>query len=221
MVACSVSRAGVVPRDASRHAANKRLAVAILASVALHTFLANSTSGGPGRRGSEIAELTPLTVRLVPVTPAEVMETLAEAPKPREPMPRSAPERPPKIRQTTPASSSTDTGDASGPTALPDATYYAARQLDVYPALTAPVDLRYSARAAAAGVKGKALLLLLIDSQGVVEDVSIVEAEPGGYIEDDARRAFVSARFTPALKNGRAVKSRVLVEVNYGEAPAP
>jgi outer membrane biosynthesis protein TonB len=44
----------------------------------------------------------------------------------------------------------------------------------------------------------------------------LVEAEPAGYFEEEVRRAFASARFTPAFKGGRAVRSRVLVHVNYG-----
>jgi TonB family protein len=98
----------------------------------------------------------------------------------------------------------------------PDLTYYAARQLDVYPTLSSPLDLRYTARAAAAAIAGRALVLLLIDDAGIVNDVALVEAEPAGYFEEEVRRAFGSARFTPAFKGGRAVRSRVLVHVNYG-----
>jgi protein TonB len=130
------------------------------------------------------------------------------------------------VRQKARAASSASVERASGrsePTAAsgtapeaPDSTYYAARQLDVYPALTAPLDLPYARRALAAGVEGRALLLLHIDETGAVDEVAVVESQPAGYFEDDARRAFLAARFTPALRNGRAVKSRVLVEVNYG-----
>ena len=52
----------------------------------------------------------------------------------------------------------------------------------------------------------------------MVDDVSVVEAEPPGVFEGDARRAFLGARFNPALKDGRAVKARVLVHVSYGES---
>lgn len=100
---------------------------------------------------------------------------------------------------------------------LPDSTYYPAKQLDVYPALSMPLDLRPAVRHAAAPLTGRALLLVLIDEAGVVRDVSVVEAEPSGYGADDAKGAFMSARFTPAYRNGRPVKSRVLVEITYGK----
>jgi protein TonB len=98
----------------------------------------------------------------------------------------------------------------------PDLTYYAAKQLDVYPALAAPLDLKYRGKAADDGVTGRALLLVLIDEVGTVKDVSVVEAEPANTFEEDAKRALMSARFSPAYRSGRTVRSRVLIEVNYG-----
>lgn len=100
---------------------------------------------------------------------------------------------------------------------MPDPTYYAARQLDVYPALLTALDLR-DGSATTASVNGHVLLLVLIDGNGVVENVRIVEAEPAGHFDDHARRAFENARFSPAIRNGRAVKSCVLIELNYGGA---
>lgn len=98
---------------------------------------------------------------------------------------------------------------------VPDSTYYGVRQLDVFPALASAFELQYPARAAAADVKGRVALLVLIDAHGAVDDVSVVEAQPAGYFEEDALRVFRAARFKPALKGGRAVKSRVVIEVNY------
>jgi TonB family protein len=82
--------------------------------------------------------------------------------------------------------------------------------------LSGDIDLRYRGKAAEHGISGRALLLVMIDETGTVNDVSVIEAEPANYFEDDAKRAFLSARFTPAYRNGRPVRSRVLVEVNYG-----
>lgn len=105
--------------------------------------------------------------------------------------------------------------DSAGIAEAADTTYYAARQLDVYPALLSPLDLRDWEKAVS-GARGRALLLLHIDAHGTVDEVSVVEAEPAGYLHDEARRVFRAARFTPALRNGRAVKARVLVRIVYG-----
>ena len=96
---------------------------------------------------------------------------------------------------------------------IPDPTYYPARQLDVYPALAGTLEVRYPG---AADAKGRVLLLVLIDAAGLVDDVSVVESEAPGYLEDDARRALGAARFKPALRRGLPVKSRLLVEIDYG-----
>lgn len=101
---------------------------------------------------------------------------------------------------------------------LPDPIYYAARQLDVYPALLEPINLPYPERAARDEVSGKVTVLLLIDERGMVNDVSVVEAEPVGYFEETTRAVFSETRFAPARKDGRPVRSRVLISVSYGSA---
>jgi protein TonB len=102
-------------------------------------------------------------------------------------------------------------GNGATLTDAPDLTYYAARQLDVFPTLVSKLQL-----GAVTNSVGRALLLVLIDATGAVNDVSLVEASPTSLAEEDVRRAFVSARFTPAYRNGRAVRSRMLIEINYG-----
>ena len=66
-----------------------------------------------------------------------------------------------------------------------------------------------------AKVDGRLLVLLLIDEFGVVNDASIVESQPPGYFEEAALAVFRAARFSPAQKQGHAVKSRVLLQVKY------
>src|SRR5205085_2100141 len=119
----------------------------------------------------EAADLEPVRVpderRLVP------------SPPPR----RSIPSRTPAA-VASPAETSKPPGSANAE--LPDATYYPARQLDVYPRLTSTLELRYSAKGGAANITGRTLLLVLIDEGGGVSDVSVVEADPPGYFDDDA-----------------------------------
>ena len=101
-----------------------------------------------------------------------------------------------------------------------EAVYYSARQLDVYPALLHPVKPEYPERHSQDRAGGKVRVTLLIDETGRVNEVSTAEAEPAGDFEDAVRRAFVSARFSPARKDGQAVKSRVLISVTYGPGEA-
>lgn len=96
-----------------------------------------------------------------------------------------------------------------------DPTWYPAKQVDVHPSPLQPVLPDYPPNAGEKGVAGTITLLLLIDEQGIVKEVSVVEAKPEGYFEESAMGAFRAARFAPAQKNGRAVKSRVLIRVTY------
>jgi protein TonB len=104
----------------------------------------------------------------------------------------------------------------SGPAEIPDSTYYGARQLDVYPALASALDLPRPSELVSEASQGYVLLLVLIDATGVVDDVSIVEAQAPGITTERALAAMRAARFSPAVRSGRPVKSRVFVRLDYG-----
>ena len=96
-----------------------------------------------------------------------------------------------------------------------DPTWYSAKQLDAVPRALAPILPKYPETAPASGVRGRVLVLLLIDETGAVTDASVVEADPEGYFEESALAAVRDARFEPGSKGGRVVRSRVLVELSY------
>jgi protein TonB len=99
---------------------------------------------------------------------------------------------------------------------IADPEYYPARQLDQYPR---PVDgdigLIYPAKAITAETSGTVKLLVMIDELGVVDEVHVVEADPPGWFEDAAIESFRRTLFVPGQRLGRAVKSRLVVEVRY------
>lgn len=101
---------------------------------------------------------------------------------------------------------------------VPDPTYYSARELDDYPRPVIPLKLGYPVGIARDGVAGRVRLLLLIDEHGVVNHIAIVEAEPPGYFEEESRAVLAATRFVPARKDGRPVKSRVLVSISLDPA---
>jgi protein TonB len=206
-------------------ASTKRFSASALISILLHVVAAGFSGGNGSRPGSSAPPQT-LSVRLVQVAPdaAEerqaVVTAQADTPEPAEPARRRLPTPLPvraraesKHVDARPAAGTSSTGAAVAE--APDHTYYGAKQLDIYPALAAPLDLLRSEDAASAS--GRALWLVLIDASGAVNDVSLVEASPASLPEAVSRRAFMSARFTPAYRNGRAVRSRMLIEVSYGE----
>ncbi|MHB8166402.1 MAG: energy transducer TonB [Sulfuricella sp.] len=98
---------------------------------------------------------------------------------------------------------------------LEDPAWYPAKQVDVHPTALYPIKPDYPDKAAEQGVEGNVVLLLLIDEAGAVKEATVMEANPEGIFEESALSAFREARFAPAQKNGRAVKSRVLIRVSY------
>ena len=98
---------------------------------------------------------------------------------------------------------------------LEDPTWYPAKQVDVHPTALYPIKPNYPDKGAERGVEGNVVLLLLIDEAGAVKEVTVMEANPEGVFEESALSAFREARFAPAQKSGRVVKSRVLIRVSY------
>lgn len=210
----------------SRHAdarARRRLIAAIGCSLLVHALI--TTGVPPGQRGhsgsiASAAARAAFEVELLDVTPSPpLVSTLPEADAVTSPAPAPRSERKePRQRQAAagPVEGSL-VPDGVGPTDVPDPTYYGARQLDVYPALAGTLRLNDREGAPAPRRAGRVLLLVLIDAEGWVNEVSVIEAEPPGVFEEHTRAAFQAARFSPALRNGRPVKSRLLVDVDYSD----
>lgn len=211
--------------------ARKRFAAACAASALVHVMFAQGITPGPLGRSGEVRASPVIAARLaVPSAPARDGD---EPPVERAPPVEPLQPQPPVVRAHGPFAGAPQTAkiepdpgssprSSTGMANAPDATYYAARELDVYPALASTLDLRASPAPAAAGLRARAALLILIDAHGAVEEVKIAEAGPGSDFEAQARQALLAARFTPALKNGRAVRSRLLIRIEQGgESAAP
>jgi protein TonB len=198
-------------------ASSKRLTAALAASALAHVLFTSALRPGSGVR--DIAGLmiepptAPLVARLLvpdseaPLPPATIEHQPSAVPPPAR-KPHNVPQATPETIKPLPKA--TTAGSAN----IPDGTYYAARQLDVYPVLLSTLDAigAFTAR----GTRGRVVLLVSIDESGNVEEVSILEAEPAGHFEEDARSAFKLARFEPAYRSGRPVKSRLVFHVEYG-----
>lgn len=203
----------------------RRFAFALAASAFCHLLLATVLTLEAPRRDATPQAGALLHVRLemdtAPATPAASLwlDTGARPTTPtdkeRVPAPRDRERAAPARQQAQ------EQSDAAAPLALPqvpDPTYYAARELDAYPRPLAPLSFDHPERAARESRGGRLLLQLLIDEHGTVREVSVVEAEPAGYFEDAARTVLTAARFAPAVKDGRAVKSRLLLSLSFGPA---
>jgi protein TonB len=189
------------------------MAFALAASVIAHLFLIQSLIFDVSQRSARPAGAAAITVHLEPPA-GPVTPNPDPLPTALQIKPRTAAE----IRNA----AALETGvrpeqDAVTPLALPqapDPTYYSARDLDVYPRPAAPLDLDRLVR----GVAGRFRLALLIDEAGVVKEIAVIETEPAGRLQEELRSALAATRFLPGQKNGRAVKSRVLLSVSLDPA---
>jgi protein TonB len=218
--------------------ATERLLLAVLASFALHLALAVLIQGEPPGAGVQAG--TPLLawleqpVKQADDKPAPNEPEQAQAAPDSEPAPVPAEPRKPVLAESAPAAQAPaqPKPEPASPVAreavpsafdvpvLRDPTYYAARFLDEYPRPLSPVDPRYPDRAVRDDISGKVTLLLLIDESGALREVSVVEAVPAGIFDEAALAAFRGMRFAPARKDGRAVRSRVLITVGFESGKA-
>lgn len=78
--------------------------------------------------------------------------------------------------------------------------------VDVPPKPTQRAEMKYPSQARQQGVTGYVTVNLLIDAQGRVQRVKVLDAEPAGVFEEVAKRALHQWRFEPAQYQGEAVK---------------
>ena len=67
----------------------------------------------------------------------------------------------------------------------------------------------YPSRARAKGIEGYVSVSMLVDADGRVKDVEVLESQPAGVFDESATSALRTWRFQPAMYEGRAVAVRV------------
>ena len=192
-------------------AAAGRLRFALAVSALAHWALLATPLVETRRPGAAPSLIdAPMTVRFAP-PPGAVPDTPAVTDAEDSRMPGPAAGYGERAGSDWPATVVAPPGaDAPVAVRVPDPTYYPARELDAYPHPARPLELERSPGARSIR------LLLLIDEYGIVNDISLVEAGAAGRLDDALRAELAATRFVPARKDGRDVKSRVLLSVGPG-----
>ena len=94
--------------------------------------------------------------------------------------------------------------------------YWAGKDLEVRPQIKSHVMPEYP-RDILSGTKGRVVLDLFVSATGTLDRIHVVKAEPPGRFEQAARQAFAGARYSPGLRKGQPVASRLRIEVNFGD----
>lgn len=208
-------------------AAAWRLATALLASIAMHAFVILNVKPV----SAEYAGIKPIheqatrprgmSAHFLPLQLVSDVSLPASAPNATD-VPRPDGQADPKLRKEylerrdPRAGNLPDGRNAWWELDIPVANrYYTAREVDRRANPLAEIAPVYPPAGLSGGISGKVVLLLLIGETGSVDGVQILEARPKGMFDDSARAAFSAAKFTPAMKDGRAVKSQKIVEVTF------
>ena len=103
------------------------------------------------------------------------------------------------------AASSAGTGGSGG------SGLYMPGQLDHLPSVLRPVKPDYPPDAKKKRIEGRVVVRLIVDSTGRPTECAVHAAEPSGYFEEAALGAARKTRFIPGKKNGRPVRTLVLL----------
>jgi protein TonB len=208
----------------SRHLAQSaagRIWPALAASAFIHLLLATAPVAGVSPRNAQPEGIALITARIEPLPRSKLVHATT-ADKEEFSMPHAV-KRDVAVsdgagRKTAPRAASGMERSAALPSALPqvpDPTVYTARDLDSYPRPVVPLEFdRFAARAMGLP-PAEVRLELLIDEQGIVDNVAFAEPGLSSQMEMQMRAAVTATRFVPARRNGRAVRSRVLLSVNF------
>lgn len=159
----------------------------------------------PGRLLVSRLEVTikesPRTVLADPLPPPEAV---ADLPTPTAPTVEAVSETP------------SDSPEPPSPVELPvPEVFFKSSELDQQPYPLVAVKPAYPPHARALELEGWVRLLLLIDEAGRVIRLEVLEASPESIFDEEAQLAFRSAPFSPGRRGGEAVKSRMIVKVEF------
>jgi protein TonB len=176
----------------------------------------------PAPQSVPVPALTPL-LRPPPDPVEPALPSPAPVPAPAA-LPNMAPQAAPVLPASPALPATTESVSAApSPGTLPtvnvpllvDLTFYTAKEVDVHPRALIQIDPVYPLDATRRGIAGSVTLTLKLDETGAVQDVQVSDASPPGVFDQSALDAFHKARFAPAQKAGRAVKSLVVIKVRY------
>jgi protein TonB len=143
--------------------------------------------------------------------PAVIEEQAAAPPVVIEQPPVAYPAEPAALEA--PAAVAPDPETVSVPV---DPAYYAARELDVYPVPLQPLRVQLVSQ-----IQGWVRVLTLVDETGSVTQAEIFDSDPPEALDEAALAAVRASRFSPARKDGRTVRSRILLELAFMPGARP
>lgn len=211
------------------HAETVRLATSLAVSLAAHAIILGLTPGHPtwlGETHAIVAPRPPITVTLVrrDLPPAETIRPAVKPSPETGALPAPDREEQPVGSEPEATRARTDSTDAPAQPAMPSGLipgpwYYPARYLHRRPSPLKPIWPDYPREFET--VRGRVVILLLINEEGMVDHHRIEGSDPAGVFEDAVIKAFTGAAYAPGLITGQKVKSQLLAEVFFEPGMPP
>jgi protein TonB len=157
-----------------------------------------------------------------PVMTADIRYTTPETPAPvvvpgteSDLAAQHGPPEPQRPETGSKVTNSQTRSDAAADLPFPFNAYFGPSDLDVRAEPSVEVLLRYPWLEYRQRLGGVVRFTLFINAQGGLDRAQLIDATPPGHFEDAAWEAVNKLRFTPALRNGRPVKSQKTIAVVF------
>lgn len=212
----------IAPPSLPKFLAAERLILALIVSAAIHSLMLlgmnyHSGSGSGPHVALDLVGAGPLQVRIDRLPAPAAAPPSDDAGMPLIRVTQSdPPASTPSPTASLPLQQDAAVKPAPGGSLLPPELYFRAGDLDVRPQIRDRVMPAYPETAV--NLTGRVIVNVFINASGTVDEVTVVRAEPPGIFDDSVISAFSAARFTPGMKGHKAVKSLVVLEVNYNSA---
>ncbi len=187
----------------------QRLFAFICASLALHALILVSYSpGGSGPRSHQ-GNAPVLHAELAPAPSDPASDVVAGADRGASGIDATA-----APSEGAGASSAAGAGPAGDGIPIPEK-WYTATELTILAQPLVMPALRYPEELAGTGVSARVRVKVFVDELGVVRKTEVEQSAPHRAFETAAMAAWEDVRFTPAIKDGRPVKSQKLLEFDF------
>ena len=195
-----------VPRSPNRLRLTVGLALSVLAHIAAMTAIRPmSVAFTPSRS---------LQVEILDIALPKEARTVV-APEANFSPPTDAATPPSHTAKPQPAQNTPTNAAAGIETGLAPARYYTSREVGVRAAPLNDITFVYPQLAYQNRIRGRVALRILINERGEIDDISVVESEPRGVFDDTALGATKMLAFSPAIRDGRPVKSEKTIEIVF------
>lgn len=194
--------------------------LAVTASIVINLGLLGLASLLSKERGLPQDITDPIGVRLVTLAPPETPER-EEVKEPEKPKPQKSTDFKPDLVRPQLASRGAldvgvaiDLGDLGGPDTGGEFVFEA-YELDQPPQVIVRVPPMYPYKAREQGIEGAVQVKMLVNADGTVGQVIILDARPEGLFEDAVRKAVPQWKFSPGKIEGEAVTAWVITTLRF------